>query len=170
MQILALLYISEPATQSLLTATTPLGNEPGIKAASASFGVEPDSAEEPFLDEGRKKELHSIVIQELLQTSKRKGPPHQLSQHGEYSGWVWTMPENRYYILQMPRIKPASDDVVVAVTPVITCLLPGRTVICSNTASRTHTTNSVLPMCFSIVLHCTVYRYPQLTRGAADMT
>ena len=95
MQIFALLYISEPATQSLTTAARPLGNEPGIKDASGSFGAEPDCVDEPFMDEARKKELRSIVIQALLQTSKRKGPPHSLSQHGEYSGWVWTMPENR---------------------------------------------------------------------------
>lgn len=127
MQILALFYVSESAPPLLMTATTSLGNEPGMKDASASFGVESDSVEEPFMDEARKKELRSIVIQELLQTSKRKGPPHQLSQHGEYSGWVWTMPENRYHLSSVQKNEPAlhidkevllgtNDDVVVAVT------------------------------------------------------
>ena len=99
MQVVALFYISEPATEPLNATSSPPGNEPGTKDVSASFGAEAGSVEEPFMDEARKQELRSLVIQELLQTSKRKGPPHQLSQHGEYSGWVWTMPETRYSML-----------------------------------------------------------------------
>lgn len=99
MQVAALFYISEPATNLPTTSTSLLGaNEPGAKDESASFGADPESVEEAVMDEARKKELRSLVIQELLQTTKRKGPPHQLSQHGEYSGWVWTMPETRYCI------------------------------------------------------------------------
>lgn len=100
LQVAALLYMSEPAASLPNTSTSlPGGTEPGFKDASASFGAELDSVEsveEAFMDEARKKELRGLVIQELLQTSKRKGPPHQMSQHGEYSGWVWTMPETRY--------------------------------------------------------------------------
>lgn len=99
MQVAALFYISEPAASlPNIPTSLPVGTEPGVKDASASFGAEPDSIEEAFMDEARKKELRGLVIQELLQTSKRKGPPHQLSQHGEYSGWVWTMPETRYCV------------------------------------------------------------------------
>ena len=100
MQVAAVFYLSEPAPHVSATSTgLPDGNESGVKDESASFGADPDSVEEAFMDESRKKELRSLVIQELLQTSKRKGPPHQLSQHGEYSGWVWTMPETRYCIM-----------------------------------------------------------------------
>lgn len=107
MQVVALFYISEPATHLLTTATSPPGTEPGIEDASASFGAKPDSIEEPFMDEAQKKELRSIVIQELLQTTNRKGPPHQLSQHGEYSGWVWTMPENRCRTSSIQQVNSA---------------------------------------------------------------
>ena len=99
MQVAALFYLSEPATNvSTTSPSLPGGKGPGVEGESAKFGADPDSVEEPFMDEAHKQELRSLVIQELLQTSKRKGPPHQLSQHGEYSGWVWTMPDSRYCI------------------------------------------------------------------------
>ena len=100
MQVAALFYLSEPATHvSATPSSRPGGIGPEVKDESVSFGSDPNSVEEAFMDEAHKKELRSLVIQELLQTSKRKGPPHRLSQHGEYSGWVWTMPETRYCIV-----------------------------------------------------------------------
>lgn len=108
MQVAALFYLSEPATAVSTTFTSlPGGNGPGVKDGSASFGADPDSVEEAVMDEARKKELRSLVIHELLQTSKRKGPPHQLSQHGEYSGWVWTMPESRYCAFASNSVHPS---------------------------------------------------------------
>ena len=104
MQVVALFYVSEPAPASLPTTSNVPGKVSEANDASVAFGAEQQSDEEPFMDETRKQELRSLVIQELLQTSKRKGPPHQLSQHGEYSGWVWTMPESRYDPLLLHNI------------------------------------------------------------------
>ena len=95
MQTLALFYISEPAPTAQEFSSSVPGKCSETSNASITFGAEPEHVEEPTMDETRKQELRNLVIQELLQTSKRKGPPHQLSQHGEYSGWVWTMPESR---------------------------------------------------------------------------
>ena len=95
-QVIVLFYISEPAPDAASKASSLTEAATQSKDASLTFGAEADSVEEPFMDEARKQELRSLVIQELLQTSKQKGPPHQVSQHGEYSGWVWTIPESRY--------------------------------------------------------------------------
>lgn len=105
MQVIAVFYVSEPAPALPTTSNLP-GKVSEANDASVAFGAEQESGEEPFMDEARKQELRSLVIQELLQTSKRKGPPHQLSQHGEYSGWVWTMPESRYQLLLLHKTWP----------------------------------------------------------------
>ena len=94
--MVALLYISEPAPVAISKGDSLHETESQSKRASFDFVSDAHTVSEPFMDEARKQELRSLVIKELLQTSTRKGPPHSLSQHGEYSGWVWTMPESRY--------------------------------------------------------------------------
>ncbi|DBA92750.1 TPA: hypothetical protein ACH3X1_002948 [Trebouxia sp. C0004] len=93
---IALLYISEPVPAAISKASSSLNTATQSKDVSLSFGAQGNPIDEPDIDEARTKELRDQVYQELLQTSRHTGPPHQVSQHGEYSGWVWTIPESRY--------------------------------------------------------------------------
>lgn len=95
-QVVALFYITKPAPAVPITASVLPDTDAHSKHASVASDAKPDAVPEPFMDEARKQELRGLVLQELLQTIRHKGPPHQVSQHGEYSGWVWTIPESRY--------------------------------------------------------------------------
>ena len=95
-QVIAVLYVSEPAPTKLAQKENAAAAASQGQDASTSFGADALASQEEPMDEAHKQELRSLVIQELLQQSKLKGPPHQFSQLGEYSGWVWTIPESRY--------------------------------------------------------------------------
>ena len=109
-QVAALYYISEPAPTSLSSTTSIPNTASQTQDASRSFGADADAAHEPIMDEARKQELRSLAIQELLQSSKFTAPPHPISHHGEYSGWVWTIPESRYDKTEaLPNWPPATE-------------------------------------------------------------
>ncbi len=116
-QAVAVLYISEPVPAVISKASSSLNTASQGKDVSFSFGAQGDPVDEPDMDEARTKELRDQVYQELLQTSRHTGPPHQVTQHGEYSGWVWTIPESRYDKTEaLPTWPPATEGPKAAAT------------------------------------------------------
>ena len=82
-QAIALIYISEPVPAVISKASSSLNIATQSKDASFSFGAQGDPVDEPDMDEACTKALRDQVYQELLQTSRHTGPPHQVTQHGE---------------------------------------------------------------------------------------
>ena len=136
LQVTIVLYVSEPAPASLVNkGQSPLATAHQSKDASASFAADADNTQDTAMDEARKLELRSLVIQELLQTSRRKGPPHQHCQHGEYSGWVWTIPESQYDKTEaLANWPPATDGPKAAAVKWFGGLKSGRLFLARQTA------------------------------------
>ncbi|KAL0038199.1 hypothetical protein WJX79_007719 [Trebouxia sp. C0005] len=113
----AVLYISEPVPASISKASSSLSTATQSMDVSFSSGAQGHPVDEPDMDKARAKELRDQVYQELLQTSRHTGPPHQVTQHGEYSGWVWTIPESRYDKTEaLPNWPPATEGLKAAAT------------------------------------------------------
>lgn len=115
-QVVGLWYISEAPPPSAAKHSTAAPSSstnskpPQAEDACEAHGAQPYAQTDLDIDPGRKQQLRNLVVQELLHASKSQGPPHSISQHGEYSGWVWTIPASRYDSTEpLPSWPPLTD-------------------------------------------------------------